>query len=214
MNIIFISPPGAGKGTQSELLKEKYNLNHISTGELLREVASNGTDFGNKIAEIINSGNLIDDDLMMQLLGNKIDSIDKKNGIIFDGSPRTEKQAVLLDEILEKRNMKVDYVFYLTIAKEEAMKRALGRVMCSKCGKIYNTYFDKFDIEGRCNECKSKLEKRVDDTEEKFNVRFDSFVTKTQPLIDFYRNRGILHNIECGNKKEETFEKIKIILKN
>lgn len=212
MNIIFISPPGAGKGTQSELLRETYNLNHISTGDLLREVASNGTDFGNKIAEIINSGNLINDELMMQLLSDKVDSLDKKNGIIFDGSPRTEKQAILLDEILEKRNMKIDYVFYLIIAKEEAMKRALGRVMCSKCGKIYNTYFDKFDIEGHCNECGSELEKRQDDTEERFNIRFDSFITKTQPLIDFYKNKGVLHEIECGSKKEETFEKIKSLL--
>lgn len=213
MNIIFIAPPGAGKGTQSELLVGNYNLNHISTGDLLREEINSNSDLGKRIAEIIDGGNLVNDDLMIEMLDKKISELGVEKGIIFDGFPRTENQAIMLDKLLqEKYNSKINYVFNLIIDKSEAMKRALGRVLCSGCGKIYNVYFDKFDAEGYCNECRSKLEKRKDDNEQSFNVRFDSFMNKTKPLIDFYNKEGILHEVKCGDKKEETFAKIKVLL--
>ncbi|MDD4027590.1 MAG: nucleoside monophosphate kinase [Bacilli bacterium] len=213
MNIIFIAPPGAGKGTQSEMLVNKYGLNHISTGDLLREEINSGSDLGKKIAEIINGGNLVSDDLMIEMLSKKIDELGIEKGIIFDGFPRTENQAIMLDKLMEEKYAsKINYVFNLVIEKSEAMKRALGRILCPSCGKIYNVYFDKFDVDGYCNVCNSKLEKRLDDNEESFNVRFDSFISKTKPLIDFYSNKGILYEVKCGDKKEETFEKIEVLL--
>ncbi len=213
MNIIFIAPPGAGKGTQSEMLVNKYGLNHISTGDLLREEINSGSDLGKKIAEIINGGNLVSDDLMIEMLSKKIDELGTEKGIIFDGFPRTENQAIMLDKLMEEKYAsKINYVFNLVIEKSEAMKRALGRILCPSCGKIYNVYFDKFDVDGYCNVCNSKLEKRLDDNEESFNVRFDSFISKTKPLIDFYSNKGILYEVKCGDKKEETFEKIEVLL--
>ena len=213
MNIIFIAPPGAGKGTQSEMLVNKYGLNHISTGDLLREEINSDSDLGKKIAEIINGGNLVSDDLMIEMLSKKIDELGIEKGIIFDGFPRTENQAIMLDKLMEEKYAsKINYVFNLVIEKSEAMKRALGRILCPSCGKIYNVYFDKFDVDGYCNVCNSKLEKRLDDNEESFNVRFDSFISKTKPLIDFYSNKGILYEVKCGDKKEETFEKIEVLL--
>lgn len=215
MNIVFIAPPGAGKGTQSELLVEKYGLNHISTGDILREEIKSGSDLGKKIAAIIDGGDLVSDDLMIEMLDKKIEKTGIDKGVIFDGFPRTENQAVMLDKLMkDKYHSKIDYVISLIIDEKEAMKRALGRVSCSSCGKIFNIYFDKFDVEGYCNECKSKLEKRVDDNEEAFKKRFAAFISNIKPLIDFYRNQGNLYEVKCGAEKEQTFEKIKVLLDN
>jgi adenylate kinase len=211
-NIIFIAPPAAGKGTQSAFLEEKYGLAHISTGELLREVASNGTEFGNKIADLINNGIFVDDKTMADMLKTKIESIDSNTGIIFDGYPRNVNQADTLNEILESVNRKVDYVIYLNISKDRAMKRTLGRLTCSSCGSIFNIYSDTFKTEGLCNNCNGKLERRDDDTEERFNVRFDTFLEKTQPLIDYYKGKGLLHEVEAQVKREDTFALIEKVL--
>ena len=211
MNLILLAPPAAGKGTQSEILKEKYNLNHISTGDLLREEIATNSDLGKEIAKVINSGGLVNDDLMLKILENKIKN-SNSNGIIFDGFPRNTVQAKMLDELLNKYNMKIDYVFNLNIEKEVAMKRALGRLLCSKCNTIYNIYRDTFIKEGFCNKCNSKLDKRDDDNEEAFNKRFDTFFEKTKPLIEFYKEKQILYDIYCKNKKEDTFIQIQEII--
>ena len=214
MNIIFIAPPAAGKGTQSELLREKYGLKHISTGDLLREEVNKKSELGLKIEDIMNSGQLVSDDIMIALLKQKIETFHDAKGIIFDGFPRTDIQAEMLDDLLRTLDKSINHVLYLKIDKEEAMKRALGRITCPKCGKIYNTYFDEFKVKGYCNECNSLLEKREDDTEEKFITRFESFIRKTEPLVNFYKNKGLLYEVQCGDKKEQTFSRIESIIDN
>lgn len=212
MNIIFIAPPAAGKGTQSALIKEKYNLEHISTGDLLRLEVASGSELGMEISDIMNRGELVNDDLMIKLLKSKIESLSGSNGIIFDGFPRNIKQAEMLEQLLSSLNQDIDYVIYLDIDKEVAMKRAVGRITCPVCGAIFNIYTDTFDEYNHCNKCGAELEKRDDDTEEKFINRFDTYLEKTKPLFDYYQNKGLLHKVKCQEAKEDTFKLIEAIL--
>lgn len=210
MNIVFIAPPAAGKGTQAEMLEKEYNMYHLSTGDLLRSYASSDTDLGKEVKNLIDNGKLIDDDLMLKLLKEKITSL-KTNGIIFDGFPRTIRQAEMLDELLKEMNEKVNAVIYLEVDKETALKRATGRVTCSNCGSIYNIYFDDIK-DNKCNRCGENLTKRMDDTEEKFNTRFDTYLNSTKPVIDYYNNLGILSKVSSIGDKLEIFNNIKSII--
>ncbi len=213
MNIILIAAPAAGKGTQAGLLKEEFDLYHLSTGDLLRELANTDTELGKEVKTLIDNGNLISDELMLKLLKEKISSLENNNGIIFDGFPRTIKQAEMLDELLSEINQKIDNVIFLDIEKEVALKRATGRVSCKDCGKIYNIYFDTFINKDKCNECNGELLHREDDTIEKFNHRFDTYLENTKPLIEFYKNKGLLDVIKCADSKNEIYEKIKSVIK-
>lgn len=213
MNIIFIAPPAAGKGTQAALLKEEYNLYHLSTGDLFREIAATDTELGREVKAKIDNGILIEDELTLKLLKEKISSLNGYNGIIFDGFPRTIRQADMLNELLSNMNQKVDYVISLKIKKEMAMKRSVGRVTCTKCGGLYNIYFDTFKQEGKCPNCGEDLMHREDDTEEKFNVRFDTYLEKTQPLIEYYKNMNLLYEVECAEEREDTYKRIKEVIK-
>lgn len=208
MNIVLIAPPAAGKGTHSALLKDKYGLSHISTGDLLREFAVTNHD----ISEKLSRGELITDEIVFELLENKIKDLNSNKGHIFDGFPRTLSQAEELNNILTKFNQKVDVVIYLDIDKDVAMKRVLGRLTCPKCGEIYNIHRDTFKKENHCNICDTELTKREDDNEETFTKRFDTYLEKTAPLIEYYRNKELLHNVICQKDKEDTFKLIEDIL--
>ncbi len=210
MNIIFIAPPAAGKGTQAEMLEKEFNMYHLSTGDLLREIASSNTGLGKSVKELIDNGKLIDDELMLKLLKEKISSLNT-NGIIFDGFPRTIRQAEMLDELLKDMSQKIDRVIYLEVDKEVALKRATGRVTCSNCGSIYNVYFDNIK-DNKCNNCGKELTKRMDDTEEKFNTRFDTYLNNTKPVIDYYINNGLLSTVSSMGDKLEIFNNIKTII--
>ena len=206
MNVIFIAPPAAGKGTQAEMLSKDYNLYHLSTGDMLREVSNMDTYLGSRVKELIDNGNFVSDELIFELLEDKINSLTDVNGIIFDGVPRTLEQAIMLDKLI-----KIDYVIYLDVEKEVAMKRAVGRVTCPICNNIFNTYFDEID-DNKCNTCKVELSKREDDTEEKFNHRFDTYLLRTKPVIDYYNEKGILHIIKNIGTKYDIYENIKSVI--
>lgn len=211
MNIVLIAPPASGKGTQAKMLKDKYNLYHLSTGDLLRNISKDGSELGIKVKNIIDEGKLIDDDLMIEIVKEKIYSI-KNNGIIFDGFPRTLNQAIKLDEMLKEINKKIDNVIVLEIDKEIALKRSIGRVACSNCGNIYNIYFDDLKNPLKCNNCNNELIKRNDDTEEKFNLRFDSYVKNSKKLIEYYEKKNIVNFVSSLNDKETVFAEIKNII--
>ena len=149
---------------------------------------------------------------MLKLLKEKINSLDV-NGIIFDGFPRTLKQADMLSELLKERNEKIDYVISLDVTKDIACKRATGRITCPKCGNIYNVYFDKFNEPGKCNSCGNILVKREDDTEEKFNKRFDTYVNNTKPLLDYYKDKNMLYVVSSVGDKEIIHKNILSIIK-
>ena len=214
MNVIFIAPPAAGKGTQSSLLVDNYGLAHISTGDLLRDEVSSGSELGLSLKDKMASGELISDDIVLGLLKNRLMQDDIKKGFILDGYPRNLNQAHELDNVLEELNMKIDHVLYLDMDKTLAMHRALGRVSCPKCGNTYNIYEEvcKPKVDGKCDNCESDLVSRSDDNEETFNTRFDTYINNTQPLLDYYKEIGLLNVIDNSGTPEETFDKIKEVI--
>ena len=214
MNIIFVAPPAAGKGTQSALLVEKYGVAHISTGDLLRVEVAKGSDLGKELQEKMSTGELISDDIVIDLLKTRLMQNDIQKGFILDGYPRTLNQANTLDTMLEELNMKIDHVLYLDMDKEVAMHRALGRMTCPKCGKGYNKYEEimKPKVDGKCDHCQTDLECRTDDNEETFNTRFDTYLDNTQPLLDYYKEKNLLNVIDNSGTPTETFNRIEEVI--
>lgn len=208
MNIIFIAPPAAGKGTQSELLCSKYNIKHISTGDLIREAINNNSPLSEELKEIMAQGKLVSNEFILELIKSNLDQGD----YIFDGFPRSLEQAKMFDELLTSLNKKVDYVIYLNVSKEMACKRILGRLSCSSCSKVYNDQIDesKPKQEGICDVCGSTLTKRNDDNEESFNKRFDTYMNETNPLLDYYKDK--LYIIDSEKDKFEIFKEIEGII--
>ena len=203
-NIIFIAPPAAGKGTQSTMLKESFGYNHLSTGDMLREVVSSGTEFGLQVKNIIDRGELVSDDIIINLINNKLAKIDGKP-FILDGFPRTLNQAKSLDNMLDK-----DYeVIYLDLTEEKAIERILGRLTCS-CGKSYNLNVDnlKPKVEGICDGCGKELVKRNDDNVDSFKVRYKTFLDNTKPLMEYYEDKNKLHKINVNRNVEDIFKDI------
>ena len=211
-NIIFIAPPAAGKGTQSAKLKEKYGYVHISTGDMLREAIKNETPLGLQVKDIIAKGNLVSDEIVTALLKEKLSSIDKP--FILDGYPRVENQTRLLDDLLKELNINDTLAIYLDLSEEEAMKRALGRIVCKNCGLSYNLYIDAFKPkkEGICDACESELNQRDDDNEETFKVRFATYLKEVGPILDYYKEMNMLEIVDANSSNEEIFEKIEQIL--
>lgn len=209
-NIIFIAPPAAGKGTQSELLISKYGYEHISTGDLLRNEIKSGSDLGKELDSMMKSGSLISDEIVNKLLINALSNISKP--FILDGYPRTISQALKLDEILASLNKSVDVVVYLDVEEELAMKRATGRLSCKSCNRIYHKYFSKPRVEGICDDCGSSLISRADDTPDTFKVRYDTYMSNTKPLLDFYSNKNILVKVDANKEADETFSEIEKVI--
>ena len=213
MNIIFIAPPAAGKGTQSSLLVEKYNYKHISTGDLLRAEIAKGNEFGNQINEIISKGELVSDEIITKLLKNELENM-KHQKFILDGYPRNERQAETLSEIFNELNINNYVTIYLELDGDTAMKRALGRMVCSNCGASYNKYFQNLmpKENGICDKCHNELVIRTDDNEETFKTRFDTFLESTNPLLDYYNNKNKLRKVDASQESEEIFMNIESIL--
>jgi len=213
-NIIFVAPPAAGKGTQSNLLVKKYGLIHISTGDLLRDEVASGSAEGKRLEEIMKSGALVSDDIVLSLLTKRLSNNDINKGFILDGFPRNINQAIKLDEIVTNLNINIDHVLYLDMDKNLAMRRALGRLSCPKCGASFNKYEEviKPKVDGICDNCGSTLVSRADDNEETFIARFDSYLENTQPLLDYYREKGLLNMIDNSGTPEETFKKIEEVI--
>ncbi|MGM9834926.1 MAG: adenylate kinase [Bacilli bacterium] len=213
-NIIFIAPPAAGKGTQSEKLEKKYGYVHISTGDLLREEIKKGTELGREIKEIIDKGELVSDEIVTKMLKNKL--AETKKNFILDGYPRVHKQAENLNKILDELNISKDevLVIYLEINLETAIKRALGRLICSKCGASYHKYIKELipTKEGYCNNCNSELIQRTDDNEETFKIRFQTYLNETEPLLTYYKEQNMLKIVDSNTNTDEVFKSIEQIL--
>lgn len=204
-NVIFLAPPAAGKGTFSELLTKKYGYQHISSGDILREEATHNLE----IAEKLKSGNLFDDTLVMNLVTLKLQALDKNSLVILDGVPRTLEQAKELDLLLNPERF---VVIYLDVAKDILLKRVLGRLVCPNCEKNYNSYFSSFQPKksNLCDDCGVTLLKRVDDTEEAFLIRYEEYLNRTKPILDFYEQRGLL--VKISNNQEDQTEALEKLL--
>lgn len=210
-DIILIAPPAAGKGTQAKLLSSKYQIPHISTGDLLR--AATG-ELGDIVKKTMESGALVSDDLVLKLLEERISKEDCQNGIILDGFPRNVSQAESYIKLLEKLNRPLGYVIYLDASKEVTQKRIVGRLSCPTCGAVYNDQIDdnkpkKF---GTCDICNGPLTKRSDDNLETFEKRYQTYMNETYPLLDYFRSKGKLFTVGSGISKERTLSEIEKII--
>jgi adenylate kinase len=212
-NIILIAPPAAGKGTLASMLKEKYNYAHISTGDLLREAASREDELGNKIHEMQAAGQLVTNEIVYQLLEERLTKEDCRNGYILDGYPRSLEQAEEYDNILTRINKDLGIVIILDIDKDILEKRVVGRRMCKDCGFIFNIYSNNLKPQDDhiCDKCGGELYQRSDDNLEAFEKRYQTYLDQTEPLIDYYSNRGILYHVDSTDKDIAIVEVEKIL---
>ena len=213
-SIILIAPPAGGKGTQANLIKNEYHIPHISTGDLLRG-ASNDT--GSKsllIKELQKKGELVPDEILLELLEERINESDCNNGYILDGFPRNLNQAYAYEEMLKKNNKELGIVVLLNLDKEIAKQRVINRYTCPDCGTVYNSVIEELmpKNQGKCDVCNGPLVHRSDDTEETYDKRYIEYLDKTAPLIEYYRKKNVLYEIDSSIGKIKTFEEIKKIL--
>lgn len=212
MNLLIIGAPGAGKGTMSDILIKNFNLVHISTGDMLREAVRNETPVGLKAQEYMNKGELVPDEVIHDIIVERLSKDDIDNGFLFDGYPRTRAQAEDLDVILKQLDKKIDIVINLNIADEELIKRITGRRICPTCGEIYNTYFKAPKKEGVCDKCGSELTQRKDDNLDSLKVRLSEYHKNTQPVIEYYEDKGLVKQTDASKGVAQVFEEIRSIL--
>jgi len=209
MNLVLLGPQASGKGTQAEKLAEKFNLAYVEMGGILRKIAHQNSSLGSKINELINiKGVLVPDKLIFQVMNDYLGRIEILKGIIFDGFPRVISQARYLEKFLTKKGQKIDLAIYLTLPRKETFKRLAGRRICEKCGKVYNLLTAPPKREGICDLCGGKLIVRPDETPEKIKRRLEEFEKQTKPLIKFYKEKGILEEVDGNQPIEVVFEDI------
>ena len=212
MNLLIIGAPGAGKGTMSDLLIDNYHLVHVSTGDMLRAAVKAGTPVGLKAQEYMNKGALVPDEVIHDIIVERLSQDDVNDGFLFDGYPRTLAQAEDLDLILKQINKKIDLVINLDIEDEELIKRITGRRLCPTCGEIFNIYYKAPAKEGVCDKCGAKLIQRKDDNLESLTVRLEEYHKNTQPVIEYYEAAGIVSHINAKQGVNEVYEDIKAAL--
>jgi len=211
VNIILLGPPGAGKGTQSDKIVENLNLYKVSTGNLLREETRNNTNLGKKIKPIIDKGLLVSDDIINDLVEKVLSNNKINNRLIFDGYPRNINQAKKLDLLMKKYNQKIFCALNLRVDKNTIVKRIEGRQTCLNCGLIFNKYFNP--PTSRNHSCDVKfLEKRLDDNKEIILHRYEAYLDKTLPILNFYKEINLLHQINGMLEIEEIYKEIRGII--
>lgn len=213
-SIILIAPPAAGKGTQSALLCAKYNLAHISTGDLLRAEVSKKSKLGNELAKIMATGGLVSDDIIVELLRNRLKEEDCKKGYILDGFPRTLAQAKSYQNMLKEEGKELGKVIVIDVPKEMLKKRIVGRVSCPNCGEVYNELIKEAMPKevNTCDKCHGTLTKRSDDNAESFETRYQTYLDMTAPLINYYKDLNILATVDGSISKTDTFNQIEKVL--
>lgn len=210
MKLVILGPPGAGKGTQAEYIVEKYNIPHISTGDIFRENIKNNTELGKKAKSYMDKGLLVPDELVIALVEDRLNKEDAKEGFLLDGFPRTVAQAVSLDSILDKNDEKLTKVINISVDPEILIERAVGRRVCKTCGMTYHVKFNPPKEEGICDKDGTKLIQRDDDTEETVKTRISVYFDQTAPLIDYYRAQNLLIDIDGAKDIDKVFDDIVI----
>ena len=208
MKIIMLGAPGAGKGTQAKRIAEKYTIPHISTGDIFRANIKNGTELGKKAKEYMDQGALVPDELTCDLVMDRIQQDDCKNGFVLDGFPRTIPQAEALDEALNKIGQKMDYAIDVDVPDENIVNRMGGRRACLSCGATYHVEFNPTKAEGICYACGAQTVLRDDDKPETVQKRLTVYHDQTQPLIDYYKKQNILKSVDGTQPMEAVFDAI------
>lgn len=212
MKIIMLGAPGAGKGTQAKKIAEKYRIPHISTGDIFRANIKNGTELGKKAKTYMDQGLLVPDDLVVDLVVDRVNQKDCENGYVLDGFPRTIPQAEALDKALAKMNQKVDYAIDVEVPDENIIRRMSGRRACVDCGATYHIEYAPTTKEGICDKCNGTLILREDDKPETVEKRLSVYHEQTQPLIDYYTKAGILKEVDGTQDIDVVFGQIAEIL--
>lgn len=197
MNLILLGPPGAGKGTQAKILEEKFGLKQLSTGDMLRQAIAKGTEVGLQAKAIMDRGDLVSDDVIIGIVSDRMDQPDIKNGVVFDGFPRTTAQAEALDKMLKGRNAKLEAVIEIKVDDEALVQRISGRYTCKSCGKGYHDQFEKPKQAGICDNCGgTEFVRRPDDNAKTVRDRLQVYNRQTAPLVTYYQDKGNLHVID------------------
>ncbi|MFZ8832345.1 MAG: adenylate kinase [Thermodesulfobacteriaceae bacterium] len=212
MNIVFLGPPGAGKGTQAKILVERYEIPQVSTGDMLREHRAKGTELGKKAQEYMDKGQLVPDEIILSMVKERLSQPDCQKGFILDGFPRTVAQAEALDKLLSEMGKKLDFALALIVPDDLLVERLTGRRTCKSCGMMYHIKYKPPKVEGKCDVCEGELYQRPDDNEETVRNRLKVYHEQTAPLIEYYKNRGILREIDGSKSIEEITQQIISIL--
>lgn len=212
MKVIMLGAPGAGKGTQAKQIADKYNIPHISTGDIFRANIKNGTELGKKAKTYMDQGLLVPDELVVELVADRIQQDDCKNGFVLDGFPRTIPQAEALDAALENIDEKMDYAIDVDVPDENIINRMSGRRACLSCGATYHIVSVPTKVEGICDRCGNPVVLRDDDKPETVKKRLEVYHEQTQPLIDYYKKQDILRTVNGVQPMEEVFKAIVEIL--
>ena len=208
LRTVLLGPPGAGKGTQAVRIVEKYNVPHISTGDIFRENIKNGTELGKKAQEYMNKGELVPDDLVIEIATTRLLADDCKEGFLLDGFPRTVYQAEKLDAFLEEHGMKLDKVIDIEVEKEELITRLTGRRVCKSCGASFHVVNIPPKTEGICDNCGGELFQRADDTIETVENRIEVYIEQTMPLVDYYKKADNIVEIDGALPLDTVFDAI------
>ena len=196
MNIILLGPPGAGKGTQARVLVDKRNMIQLSTGDMLREARTSGTEMGKVVADVMDRGALVTDEIVIGLIREKLEG-DKQGGFIFDGFPSTLAQADALEDLLTEKGETLDAVIELRVQDEELVKRVSGRSTCGSCGEVYHDETKPIPADGKCTNCGgTEFKRRADDNPESLKVRLMEYYKQTSPLIGYYYAKGKLQSVD------------------
>ena len=212
MKVIMLGAPGAGKGTQAKRLAAEYSIPHISTGDIFRANIKEGTELGKKAKAYMDAGQLVPDELVCDLVVDRIQQDDCKNGYLLDGFPRTIPQAEALDAAVEKLGEKIDYAVNIDVPDDNIINRMSGRRACVGCGATYHIVFNPPKVEDVCDVCGKSLILRDDDKPETVKTRLDVYHAQTQPLIDYYAGRGVLVTVDGTQNMDKVFADIKDIL--
>lgn len=213
MNIILMGPPGAGKGTQSDRLRDKYGLKKLATGDMLREVASSGTDIGQKLNAIMAAGELVSDDIMISIIRECICHESCANGFLLDGFPRTTAQAEALDAMLKEEGKGLNVVIEIAVMDSALVDRICGRYSCAKCGAGYHTAFQQPEKEGVCDVCGStEFKRRDDDNADTVTRRLEQYHEMTAPILPYYKEKGLLKAVDGMEDIDAVTEKLCEIL--
>ncbi|RDW18577.1 adenylate kinase [Oceanobacillus chungangensis] len=208
MNLILMGLPGAGKGTQAEKIKDKYNIPHISTGDMFRLSIKEGTDLGKKAQEYMDRGDLVPDEVTIGIVKERLSKDDCKNGFLLDGFPRTIAQAEALQQLLSDLGESIDYVLHVDVPEEKLVERLTGRRICPTCGTAYHIEFNPPKVEGICDKDGSQLIQRDDDKAETVKRRLAVNIEQTKPLLDFYQEKGYLVTVNGNQEIDNVFEDI------
>jgi len=212
VKIVLLGPPGAGKGTQAKSISNRYSIPHISTGDIFRKNISENTPLGIEAKSYMDNGQLVPDEVTINMVKDRLQQDDCKNGYLLDGFPRTVHQAEALDNFLTEREESIDTALLIEVPKEFILERMTGRRVCPSCGASYHIKFNPPTNDGKCDLCGSDVIQRKDDTEETVKERLDVYENQTQPLIDFYKNKKQLSVVDGTQAINEVFESICKIL--